>query len=102
MIKVALLRVGIDTGSGGMHGPLYQDGTFEYIPIPDGFGKDERTYGNTIGKHGTNLISYFPISRRITMINQSMHYDPEFRTYTYGDPTNPKAGLRFLQSGDML
>ena len=37
-MKVALLRIGIDTGSGGMHGPLFRDGTFDYIPIPDGFG----------------------------------------------------------------
>ena len=46
-MKIVMLRVGIDTGSGGMHGPLFQDGTFEYIPIPDGFRKDERTYGVT-------------------------------------------------------
>ncbi len=101
-MKAALLRVGIDTGSGGIHGPYYQDGTFEYIPIPDGFGKDERTYGNTVGNHGTNLISYFPISRRNKMIDQSIHYDPEFSTNTYGDPTKPKSGLTYLQSGDML
>ncbi len=101
-MKVALIRVGIDTGSGGIHGPLFQDDTFEYIPIPDGFGKDKRTYGNTIGKHGTNLISYFPVSHRVNMANQSIHYDPEFSSFTYGDPTSPKAGLRYLQSGDML
>jgi hypothetical protein len=37
-MKVAMLRVGIDTGSGGIHGPLFLDGTFEYVSIPDGFG----------------------------------------------------------------
>ena len=36
-MQVVLLRVGIDTGSGGIHGPLFADGSFEYIPIPDGF-----------------------------------------------------------------
>jgi hypothetical protein len=101
-MKVALLRVGIDTGSGGIHGPLFHDDTFEYIPIPDGFGKDDRTYGNTMGKHGKYLSFYFPISRKVKMTNQSIHYDPEFSTFTYGDPTSPKAGLRNLQSGDML
>ena len=34
-MQVILLRVGIDTGSGGIHGPLFKDGTFEYIPIQD-------------------------------------------------------------------
>lgn len=101
-MKVAMLRIGIDAGSGGMQGPLYRDGTFEYIPIPDGFGKDERTYGNTTGKHGKKLVEYFPEVRRAKMKDQAIHLDPEFDTFTYGDPTPPKAGLRNLQQGDML
>jgi len=101
-MKLALLRIGIDTGSGGIHGPLFQDGTFEYIPIPDGFGKDERTYGNTTGKQGKKLVEYFPEARKTKVANQSIHFDPEFATFTYGDPTLPKAGLRRLQQGDML
>lgn len=101
-MKIAMLRIGIDTGSGGMHGPLFQDGTFEYIPIPDNFGKDNRTYGNTLGVHGRPLSEYFPESRRKNVIHQSIHFDPEFVTFTYGDPTPPKAGLRHLERGDML
>ncbi len=101
-MKIALLRIGIDTGSGGIHGPLFQDGTFEYIPIPDGFGKDKCTYGNTIGRYGRKLIEYFPETRSTKFANQSVHHDPEFTTYTYGDPTSPKAGLRHLQQGDLL
>ena len=54
-MQVVLLRVGIDTGSGGIHGPLFRDGSFEYIPIWDRFGGrgvDERTYGNTLSRKG--------------------------------------------------
>jgi hypothetical protein len=104
-MKVALLRIGIDTGSGGMHGPLFHDGSFDYIPIPDGFGDvgvDRRTYGNTTGLMGRKLVEYFPESRRVAMANRSIHFDPEFVTFTYGDPTPPKAGLRHLEKGDML
>ena len=101
-MKVALLRIGIDTGSGGIHAPHFQDGTYEYIPIPDGDMKDKRTYGNTSGRYGRKLISYFPDSRQANMANQSIHFDPEFSTFTYGDPTSPKAGLRCLQPGDLL
>jgi hypothetical protein len=36
------------------------------------------------------------------MINRAAHVDPEFETFTYGDPTSPKAGLRHLQKGDLL
>jgi hypothetical protein len=101
-MKVAMLRIGIDSGAGGIQGPLFQDGTFDYVPIPDGFGIDERTYGNTTSLKHRRLIDYFPESRRVAMASQSIHFDPEFATFTYGDPTPPKAGLRHLETGDML
>ncbi len=101
-MKVAMVRVGIDSGSGGMQGPLFQDGSFEYIPIPDGFGIDQRTYGNTVGRHGRPLVEYFPPSQQGRAANQAMHVDPEFEAFTYGDPTSPKAGLRHLQPHDFL
>ncbi len=101
-MKVAMLRIGIDTGSGGIYGPLFHDGSFDYIPIPDGFGIDERTYGNTTSLKERKLVEYFPESRRVAMANRSIHFDPEFVTFTYGDPTPPKAGLRHLGKGDML
>jgi hypothetical protein len=102
MARVVLLRVGIDSGSGGIHGPLFEDGSFEYIPIPDGFYVDERTYGNSVGRHGRPLVEYFPPRRRQRMASQPMHVDPEFATFTYGDPTLLKSGLRHLQTGDLL
>jgi hypothetical protein len=104
-MQVVLLRVGIDTGSGGIHGPLFADGSFEYVPIPDGFkgeSVDERTYGNTFGRKGKRLIDYFPESRRDKVFGQSIHFDPEFETFTYGDPTSPKARLRELEEGSLL
>lgn len=101
-MKVAMVRIGIDTGSGGIHGPLFQDGSFEFVPIPDDSHVDDRTYGNTSGRHGKPLITYFPQSRQQRAMNLSLHYDPEFETFTYGDPTSPKAGLRRLERGDIL
>src|SRR3954453_13766401 len=101
-MNVVLLRVGIDTGCGGIHSPLFADDSFEFIPIPDRGGRDERTYGNTVGSSGLPLVRYFPAGRRQLMTNQSMHLDPEFSTFTYGDPTPPKRGLRNLRAGDLL
>lgn len=97
-----MLRIGVDSGSGGIQGPLFADGSFEYIPIPDGFNIDERTYGNTNSRRRRKFIEYFPESRRDTMASRSIHFDPEFTTFTYGDPTPPKAGLRRLEKGDTL
>ena len=104
-MHMVLLRVGIDTGSGGIHGPLFPNGDFEFIPIPDRFGRtgvDTRTYGNTKARHGRPLIQYFPDRLRNKMRNQPMHVDPDFETFTYGDPTPPKRSLRQLQRGDLL
>ncbi|HVP52940.1 MAG TPA: hypothetical protein VMT05_12555 [Terriglobales bacterium] len=104
-MQVVLLRVGIDTGSGGIHGPLFRDGSFEYIPIPDRFrdkGVDSRTYGNTRGRNAQTLVDYFPQARREKLSGQCIHFDPEFETFTYGDPTPPKASLRRLSEGSLL
>ena len=104
-MQVVLLRVGIDTGSGGIHGPLFSDRSFEYVPIPDGFGGkgvDKRTYGNTRGAAGRMLADYFPETRREKISDQSIHFDPEFETFTYGDPTPLKAKLRQLGEGSLL
>lgn len=104
-VKMVLLRVGIDSGSGGMQGPLFRDGRFEYIPIPDmadGKGIDERKYGNTAGRMGRKLIDYFPESKQDKMRNCPIHFDPEFDSFTYGDPASTKSGLGKLQPGDFL
>jgi hypothetical protein len=102
MKKIAMIRVGVDAGEGKIQGPLFRDGSYEYIPIPDGTGTDRRTYGNITGRNGRKLIEYFPISRQIKMKDQSVHFDPEFETFTYGDPTRPKASLRRLSEDDIL
>jgi len=101
-MKIALLRVGIDTGCGGIHGPLFQDGRFEYVPIPSESAKDGRTYGNVRGRYGGSLVEYFSEHKQARMKDSHIHFDPEFETFTYGDPTRPKAGLRHLQKGDFL
>ena len=101
-MRVVLLRVGIDMGEGGINGPLFADGGFEFLPIPDSRGLDDRTYGNTRGRSGRLLVEYFPDRLRSTREVQSMHVDPEFDTCTYGDPTRPKGRLRELQLGDLL
>lgn len=48
------------------------------------------------------LADYFPDTRREKVVGQSIHFDPEFETFTYGDPTPPKARLRQLAEGSLL
>ena len=97
-----LLRVGIDAGCGGIQGPLFQDGSFDFVCIPDNKGVSVHTYGNLVGRSGTAHVSYFAESRRKVMAEQTVHVDPEWETFTYGDPTPPKRSLRLLKPGDFL
>ena len=62
--RLILLRVGIDRGSGGIQSPMFDDGGFELLPIPDGLGVESRTYGNLTGRHGRPLVDYFPVAQR--------------------------------------
>ncbi len=102
MKQVVLLRVGIDAGCGGIQGPLFKDGTFDFVCIPDNKGVSVHTYGNMVGRGGKPLTDYFAESRRKGMAEQHVHVDPEWETFTYGDPTIPKRSLRYLQPGDIL
>jgi hypothetical protein len=100
--KVVLLRVGIDAGCGGIQGPLFADGSFDFVCIPDNHRVGIHTYGTSVGRSGNCLVDYFPKSRRGQMAGQHVHHDPEFDSFTYGDPTTPKRSLRNLKPGDLL
>lgn len=98
-MKALLLRVGIDKGSGGCLAPIFRDGSFEYIPIPEGRRtKEGNTYGRLIGRNYEALSNFLP--KRL--LNQKPHIDPEFKTFTYGDPTHKRRQLKKLKPGDLL
>ena len=102
MTKVVLLRVGIDSGSGGLQSPLFDDGTFELLSIPDNKQVSVYQYGSLIGKNGLPHSAYFPLQKQEQIAQRHVHLDPEFETFTYGDPTIPKRSLRKLEQGDFL
>ncbi|MDY0082407.1 MAG: hypothetical protein RBR74_04435 [Ignavibacteriaceae bacterium] len=102
-MKAVLLRVGIDKGYGFLS-PVFQDLSFRYIPIYyknkiEVEKNEKRDYYELSREQKNDLIDYVPqkYKRRIA------HYDPEFETYTYGEPNNPKRGaLLKLTKGDLL
>jgi hypothetical protein len=100
-MKAMLLRVGIDTACGGTLGPIFEDGSFEFVPIPEypGAPRAVPVYSETPGRWGRVLSTYVPKA----LIDAPMHYDPEFETCTYGDPTTIKRRyLLKLHQGDLL
>lgn len=102
MDNILLLRVGIDSGTGNGHGPLFEDNSFEYIPIPEGKDgpdtSEERAYADLPDRASGTLADHAP-----QLANQVPHFDPGFETFTYGDPSpNKRSQLSRLTSGDLL
>jgi len=102
MTKAVLLRVGIDSGCGGIQSPLFDDGSFEFVCIPDSKRVSIHQYGTLVGKNDRPHSDYFPARKQEVAAEQHIHLDPEFETFTYGDPTIPKRSLRKLERGDYL
>ena len=67
-MKAMLLRIGIDSTAGGALGPIFDDGSFEYIPIPEGCDSGERkTYRNIIGRKGKPLSEFLQMQLQIVL-----------------------------------
>lgn len=96
-----LLRVGLDGTAAGGRGlaPIYWDGTFDYIPIPEQCDSSEtRTYRDLQTRGGGSASEYAGVDPETPL-----HYDPEFETYTYGEVGSKKcASLRKMDPGDLL
>jgi len=95
------INVAANTNEPGVRGPLYADGSFEYIPIPESkpTGEAVPTYADL------DLETPIPDGYHDTAV----HLDPEFaeyphcERYTYGDEHGVKAGrLSELTAGDYL
>ena len=100
-MKAILLRVGIDKGCGGALSPIFKNGTFEYIPIPESDleTRETRTYQNTAGRTNRLLSDFLPSK----ICQNKMHFDPEFETFTYGDPSKSKGKILLkLEKNDLL
>jgi hypothetical protein len=97
--KMLFLRVGIDRGCGGTLAPGFEDGCFEYVPIPESKAVHSNrgvTYNEIPPRSGGTLL-------RWVRQDSLAHYDPEFESFTYGEPNNPKRSqLLRLQGGDYL
>lgn len=98
--KALLLRVGMDRGTGGVLGPIFRDGTFEYVPIPEAVPTRCRfTYATLPTHHVSSLAAVLPAR----LAERHPHIDPDFKTATYGDAAPRKRRqLLHLAPGDLL
>ncbi|MFC5367990.1 hypothetical protein [Salinirubrum litoreum] len=100
-MRAIAINVAANTNLPGFRGPIYPDGSFEYVPIPERepTGEQVPTYAD--------LDLRLPIPDDVA--DTPVHLDPEFAgyadcdRYTYGDEHGVKAGpLSDLDAGDYL
>ena len=98
-MQTLLLRVGLDNGSGGGLAPIYADGAFDYIPIPESYETtQQQTFDEMTTQDGRPYAEYVSSGDE----SSPLHLDPEFTTYTYGDPTRKRSQLAELTEDDLL
>jgi hypothetical protein len=93
------INVGANTNEPGFRAPLFPDGSFEYIPIPESEPTSDPvpTYADLDLTTDVSSVADRPV-----------HFDPEFpeaggERYTYGDEHGVKAGpIASLSTGDYL
>ncbi len=101
-MRSVAINVGANTNEPGFRGPIYDDGRFEYIPIPESATvrpeADVPTYGELDLRTDVTEVSDRPV-----------HLDPTFAgvhgctSFTYGDPHGVKARpLLDLEAGDYV
>lgn len=101
-MRAIAINVGANTNEPGFRGPIYPDGRFEYVPIPESERADGApTYGD--------LAPHLDVSIPTDLLGTPVHLDPEFpeypccERYTYGDEHGVKAGpLSELSAGDYV
>lgn len=119
-MTVALIGVGADTTNSSPTPPVYPDGRFEYIPIPESRGPEGTTESSTFGSIGLRctdgtLADYLhsiqprekdgPTYTGEQLANWPLHHDPNFDALTYGETTGRGAytkRLRKLDDGDLV
>ena len=105
-MRIYLANVGANAGH-RLASPLFDDGTFEFLPIPE----DDRNLDTSSGAvRFRDLRSYYDSNRDLLshvpqdLWGMACHNDPEFETFTYGDSgTNPRSSnLTRMEAGDVL
>lgn len=109
MQRFFIINVGVNASHGKLQSPLFEDGRFEVIPVPEARKLTHSCpdcpllprYCDLKAFGGGDLLDFIP--QKYHMLRA--HNDPEFNTLTYGDyPTlSPRAAnLKKIEIGDFL
>jgi hypothetical protein len=98
-VRALLLRVGLDKQSAGAYGPIFEDGSFEYIPKPAENESAARvTYNQRLGRKRLPLAVYLPR----TLKNAALDENPDFEACRFCAARSLRTYFSPLRSGDLL
>jgi len=105
MTKLAFVNVGANASHGSLRSPIFEDDTFEFVPIPDmilNLFEHNRgvRYEELKASNGVAFREFVPA----TYLDQFAHVDPDFENLTYGDYPNHgrAANLKRLSPKDYV
>ena len=117
-MTVVLAGVGADSTNVGALAPLYDDGRFEYVPIPEKtrettetqtLGSWDLRYDDRTAADLTSRINPQPVGHGETVVTGDdleswpFHRDPNFAALTYGEHRESYVSrLRDLEDGDVV
>ena len=106
-MRIYLANVGSNASHRQICSPLFEDGTFEFLPIPEGdrnLDKSRRAVHycdlHSYNNLGDDLLRYVPEG----MWGAACHNDPDLEAFTYGDDGKNarSSALKHLREGDIL
>ena len=92
--EIVIINVGANTHHSGLISPLYEDGSFFFMPIPEEGEKPDANKDLFPGCPKLPTYKDFIKDQKVWQyirdryLEKRVHNDPEFKTFTYGD--NPK------------
>jgi len=115
-MTVVLCGIGCDTTNAGRVAPLYDEGRFEYVPIPEKARETEETatYGTWVLRYADGIAADLLTSitpdpsegstvRGEELRDWPLHHDPNLDALTYGEHRpNYVRRLRGLDPGDVV
>lgn len=89
--ELVIINVGANTSHSGLYSPLYEDGTFSFMPLPEEGDEVDPKRDLYPGCPTLPTFTEFLGSSKLTQcfskkyLAKTVHDDPEFVTFTYGD-----------------
>jgi hypothetical protein len=99
--RVFIINVGVNASHGSLRSPLFEDGSFVFVPIPETVKCPDSDLVPTYREALPYALPYIPECCHTAKV----HNDPEFETLTYGDFPETRgraAALKHMEPGDYL